>query len=301
MWAVGGSGQEGEFRAEGAETAEGESRRGAIPGAPVSACAAGGKRHHGRMRLAGKRVLVTGGASGIGLALAQALAAAGARVGVCGRSPARLADAARQVPGLWTAVCDVRREADVAALADRLRADWAGVDVVVNNAGVGQAYDLRRGGWLARAEDEIATNLLGALRVTARFLPELLERPEAAIVNVTSGFALVPSPAAPGYSAAKAGLRAFTRALRRQLRGTAVRVVEVLPPMVDTPLVAEARCRKMAPAAVAAAVVRGLARDRREIAIGETRWLRGGARWLPGAAEAVMTRYPLDIADLAER
>jgi uncharacterized oxidoreductase len=252
------------------------------------------------MILKDKRVLITGGGSGIGLALAQALAARGCRVALCGRNAERVQAAARQVPGALAAVCDVRQPDAIAALDERLQQAWGGIDVLINNAGIAEAYTVQRvPHWLALAEAEVATNLLGPLRLISRFLPQLLTRDEAAIVNVTSGLALAPAPATPGYSAAKAGLRAFTRALRRQLRDTPVRVFELLPPMVDTPMVAESPVRKMSAAQVAARAVRGLERNRLEIAVGETRLLRAGVRIAPALVDAVLARhpFPMEVAE----
>jgi uncharacterized oxidoreductase len=254
------------------------------------------------MKLADKRILITGGGSGIGLALAEALVAHGGRVAICGRSADKLQAAVRRVPSLLTTVCDVRRPEDIAALDRRLQEAWGGIDLLVNNAGVADAYSVRHAPhWLAQAETEIETNLLAPLRVTNQFLPQLLTRPEAAIVNVTSGLALAPSPATPGYSAAKAALRAFTRVLRRQLRGTPVRVFEVLPPMVDTPMVADSRVRKVAPSAVAGAIVRGLTRNRLELPLGEVRLMKWGLRWLPWVVDAVLTRHPFPLAEAEQR
>jgi len=254
------------------------------------------------MKLTNKRVLVTGGGSGIGLALAEALVARGCRVAICGRNAEKLQAAAQRVPSLLTVVCDVRRPGEIAALDDRLQAAWGGVDLLVNNAGVADAYSVRHAAhWLAQAEREVETNLLAPLRVINQFLPQLLSRSESAIVNVTSGLALAPSSATPGYSAAKAALRAFTRALRRQLRDTPVRVFEVQPPMVDTPMVADSRVRKVSASAVADAIVRGLERNRLEIAIGEVRWMKWGLRLIPWAVDAVLERHPFRLADAEQR
>ncbi len=254
------------------------------------------------MNLTDKRILVTGGGSGIGLALAEALVVRGCRVAICGRSADKLQDAVRRVPLLRSQVCDVRQLEEIAALDRQLQQAWGGIDMLVNNAGVADAYSvLHATHWLAQAEREIETNLLGPLRLTNQFLPQLLSRPEAAIVNVTSGLALAPSPATPGYSAAKSGLHAFTRVLRRQLRGTAVRVVEVQPPMVDTPMVSDSTVSKMSAADVAEKIVCGLAVDRLEIPIGEVRWMKWGLRWMPWAVDAVMERHPFRMADAVKR
>ncbi|MBI4914472.1 MAG: SDR family NAD(P)-dependent oxidoreductase [Acidobacteria bacterium] len=249
------------------------------------------------MRLAGSGVLITGGGSGIGLALARLLLARGARVLACGRDGARLAEAARDSPGLEIRVCDVTDPAAVDALAAHLAAAGFPLDVLVNNAAVGHACLLAEGEAAARAvEEDVLIGLVAPVRLTGRFLPLLLGRPEAAVVCVTSAFALCPAAAVPGYAAAKAGLRAYTQALRLQLRGTAVRVVEVLPPLTDTPLVGKVRARKLAPERVAGAIVDALERDREEVLVGQSRLLALGMRVAPGIARRILARYPIPLA-----
>jgi uncharacterized oxidoreductase len=249
------------------------------------------------MQLESRTVLITGGASGIGLALAEQLLLAKCRVIVCGRTRAKLAEAEARLPGLVTLVCDITRPADVQVLRHRVNGEFGGLDILVNNACIGQPCSIRHNpDWLAQTTAEIETNLLGAMRLTAAFLDTLLARPEAVVVNVTSGLAICPSPVVPGYSAAKAGLRAFTRVLRCQLRGTSVRVVEVLPPMVDTGLVGMSDVRKMGPAAVAAAMVRGLRRNRTEIVVREVRLMLWAQRVAPGVLAWLLERYPFPLA-----
>ena len=254
------------------------------------------------MRLAGSAVLITGGGSGIGLALARLLLARGARVLACGRDAARLASAARDCPGLETAVCDVTDPAAVAALAAHLEAAGFPLNILVNNAAIGHACLLAGGESPARlVEEDILTDLVAPVRLTGRFLPALLGRAEAAVVNVTSAFALCPAAAVPGYAAAKAGLRAYTGALRIQLRGTAVRVVEVLPPLTDTPLVGEVRASKLRPEQVAERIVAALERDRGEVLLGQSRLLALGMRFAPGLARRVLARYPIPLSKVAVR
>jgi uncharacterized oxidoreductase len=181
-------------------------------------------------------VLVTGGASGIGLALAARWLASGAEVIVCGPREEALAAARAQHPGLRTRVCDIADPAQRVALRDWVIAEAPGLDVLVNNAGIQRRMDLRDPGPWEATRGELAVNLEAPIHLATLFLPHLLSRPAAAIVNVSSGLAFVPLAAVPVYCATKAALHSFTLSLRHQLMGTAVRVVELMPPAVDTDL-----------------------------------------------------------------
>jgi uncharacterized oxidoreductase len=245
------------------------------------------------MFLHGKKALVTGGGSGIGLALARALSGAGARVTICGRSAAKLEAARAAHPDLTTIVADLSDPRATDALGARLAVEEAPLDILVHNAGVMRVVDLREPGDIAEDEREIATNLLAPMRLTRALLPSLLRRPEAAIVTVTSGAALVPMTWTPIYSASKAALRSYTRALRRQLRGSAVHVMEVIPPLVETDMPQKlsgsaGRMKKMTPEACAARVVRGLERGERELCLGPNGLLRWADVIAPGFAESKM-------------
>lgn len=180
--------------------------------------------------------LVTGGGSGIGLALAARLMQAGAKVIVCGRRTATLREAHQRHPGLEIRTCDLARESERIALAAWAAAEHPGLNLLVNNAGiqrhvkVGQAED-----W-GRTQEEIAINLEAPIHLASLFLPQLRGQQYSAIVNVTSGLAFVPLARVPIYSATKAALHSFTLSLRHQLAGTPVAVIEILPPAVDTDL-----------------------------------------------------------------
>lgn len=191
------------------------------------------------MQLSGNTVLITGGSSGIGLALAEGFAARGSKVLVCGRTEEKLRRAQERVPGLAYLVADVADEADRTRLFDWVRAEHPEANVLVNNAGIQRRARLTEG---AGAIDtgEIATNLVAPVHLAALFVPHLLGRAEqgrtSAIINVTSGLGYVPLAATPIYGATKVGLQAFTRALRHQLRGTGIKVVDLAPPAVKTEL-----------------------------------------------------------------
>ena len=188
------------------------------------------------MRLSGRTVLITGGTSGIGLELAQRLLARGNAVVVTGRDDKKLAQAQAALPGLRAIRSDVSDPADIDSLHDQVMAEHPALDILINNAGIMRNIKLREDHGLDDLTREIDVCLTGPMRMIQRFLPHLLSRPEAAIVNVSSGLAFVPFPPAPIYSAAKAGLHAYTQVLRVQLRDTRVAVVELAPPGTDTSL-----------------------------------------------------------------
>ena len=188
------------------------------------------------MRLNGRTILITGGSSGIGLELARRLLARGNAVVVTGRSHEKLSQARATLPGLHAIRSDASDPAAIDALHEEVLAQLPALDMLINNAGIMRKIKLQDDHGLVDLTREIDVCLTAPIRMIQRFLPHLLSRPEAAIVNVSSGLAFVPFPPAPIYSAAKAGLHAYTQVLRVQLRGTRVAVIELAPPGTDTAL-----------------------------------------------------------------
>lgn len=188
------------------------------------------------MSLSDNTVLITGGATGIGLALAERFLGAGSQVIVCGRREDKLREVRAKHPRIDTRRCDIASEADREALVEGIVKDFPRLNMLVNNAGVQRrARFLEPQLWAARCE-EIAINLAAPLHLTALLLPHLRQQPTAAIVNVSSGLAFVPAVFAPMYSATKAALHSFSMALRQDLLRTSIRVIEIVPPAVDTEL-----------------------------------------------------------------
>jgi uncharacterized oxidoreductase len=184
-----------------------------------------------------RTILITGGATGIGLALAERFVRANNKVIVCGRREAALAEARARVPGLHTLPADVSNAQERVALFERVTREHPELDILINNAGVQnhpppltQAQD-----WSQHAH-EIETNLGAPMHLAMLFLPHLLSRPEAAILNVSSGLAFTPIARIATYCATKAALHSFTLSLRAALTGTRVSVVEIIPPAVNTEL-----------------------------------------------------------------
>jgi len=187
------------------------------------------------MRESNNTVLVTGGGSGIGRALAQRLHDRGDHVIVAGRTLAALKETAAGRPGIAVYEADFGDAASIDEFAARVVNEHPKLNVLVNNAGVMRRENLRVRRDLADAEETIATNLLGPIRLTNALVSHLVNQDCATIINVTSGLAFVPMAASPTYSASKSALHAYTLCLREQLRGL-VSVVEWVPPGLQTEL-----------------------------------------------------------------
>ncbi|GAA0727175.1 SDR family oxidoreductase [Sphingomonas japonica] len=189
------------------------------------------------MKLSGNTILVTGGGTGIGRALAEALHARGNKVIVAGRRREALEEVADAHAGIATAVLDVSDAGAIIDGAARIVADHPDLNVVVHNAGIMIAEDMAASGYSTdTAEAIVATNLLGPIRLTAALLPHLRSKDAAAIVTVSSGLAFVPLVATPTYNATKAAIHSWSQSLRAQLADTGIDVVEIVPPAVATDL-----------------------------------------------------------------
>jgi uncharacterized oxidoreductase len=189
------------------------------------------------MNIQHNTILITGGGSGIGLALTERLHAAGNTVLICGRDAAKLQAATERLPGLRTLVCDVAQPAERQRLFEWATVEAPQLNVLFNNAGIQREVKLAENSedWSARA-NEIAINVEAPMHLTALFGAHLQQQPAAVIINISSGLGFVPLARVPVYSATKAAMHSFTQSLRWQLAGTTVQVVEVIPPAVHTEL-----------------------------------------------------------------
>lgn len=189
------------------------------------------------MKPSGNTILITGGTSGIGRELAHQFHGLGNKVIIAGRRKALLDEITSAHPGMVGYVLDVDDAQAIQDFAAKMAADHPDLNVLLNNAGIMKAEDLTAETIdLSVAEATIITNLLAPIRLTAALLPHLRRRPQATIINVSSGLAFVPLVGAPTYSATKAALHSYTISLRRQLRDTSVEVLELIPPSVQTDL-----------------------------------------------------------------
>jgi uncharacterized oxidoreductase len=232
-------------------------------------------------------ILITGGATGIGFALAKAFLSTGNKVIICGRRQQRLEEARRKLPQIQIRRCDVSKETERKALFDWIKANFKDFNMLVNNAGIQRTVDLKKDARdLKGGESEIETNFVAPVYLSAHFVPLLMKQKEAAIINVSSGLAFVPLAFMPVYCATKAAVHSFTLSLRHQLKDTSIKVFEIVPPMVDTELgkgsvEEEAGNRGIPPSEVARAVMNSLGRDEYEIVVGEAKGLVEGSRMNP--------------------
>lgn len=187
------------------------------------------------MQTSGNTILVTGGGSGIGRALAHRWHDRGNHVIVTGRRREALDEAILGRDHMSAYVLDVDDPGAVAAFGKRVAADHPELNVLVNNAGVYSPEDATGARDLGAAERMVTTNLLGPIRMTDALIEHLKGRPNAVLINVTSGTGFVPYPASPTYGATKAAMHSYTVALRPLLRGR-VEVIEIVPPQVQTEL-----------------------------------------------------------------
>ncbi len=190
------------------------------------------------MEIKNSTILITGGNSGIGLELVKQLSACGpAAIIITGRNLKSLADVKKLYPNVHTFQSDVSDPAAIAKLCDDVVRQFPQLNIIINNAGVMRNLNLlNTSPDITDVTTEINVNLSGAIQMVQQFLPHLLKQSSAAIINVTSGLAFVPFPISPVYSASKAGLRAYTRVLRLQLKDTGIKVFELAPPSTETPL-----------------------------------------------------------------
>jgi uncharacterized oxidoreductase len=189
------------------------------------------------MNLTGNTILITGGGSGIGRGLAEALHQLGNQVVIAARRQSTLDETTAANPGMKSLPLDVESPAAIRAFAAQLVADFPSLNVLINNAGIMRAENLRaQQPDLADAESIVTTNLLGPIRLTAALLPHLEKQPHATVMNVSSGLAFVPLVFTPTYCATKAAIHSYSQSLRYQLKSTSVEVLELIPPYVQTHL-----------------------------------------------------------------
>jgi len=181
-------------------------------------------------------VLITGGGSGIGFALAKRFVQAGSDVIICGRCERRLRKAKQQCPQFHTRVCDIEQESERIALRDWASSRFPRLDVLVNNAGIQRHVQIAGNADWESARQEIVINFEAQVHLCILLIPELSRRQRSTIINITSGLSFVPLAAAPIYSATKAALHSFTLSLRHQLKNTSIDVIEIAPPAVNTDL-----------------------------------------------------------------
>ncbi len=237
------------------------------------------------MNISGNTILITGGATGIGYAIAESFLEAGNEVIICGRREERLLEAQKKHPELHIKVCNVAEEGDRRTLVEWVSVHFSNLNILINNAGVQRDIEFTKGiSEFLSGENEIRINLESPIILSGLFIPHLTGKKEAAIINVSSGLGFIPAARMPVYSASKAGMHAFSMALRQQLLKSGIKVFEVVPPAVETELNPEGRAKRgnykvdLMPDEFVAAVMKGFKNDIFEIGYGMTAGLIKASR-----------------------
>lgn len=244
------------------------------------------------MKISENKILITGGATGIGFAMAEAFLSAGSQVVVCGRRLDKLSEASKSLPEIKTIQADLSTAEGRSALVAQALTHLPNLNVVINSAGIMQPIRLDGPSsdnlekWLRH---EIEIDCMTPILLSNNLLSHLKQQPAAAIVNVTTGLVFAPAAAYPFYAVAKAGLHAYTQSLRFQLKDSQVKVFEVFPPAVDTAL-NTSNDPKISPKQVAVATVKGMQRDLLEIKVGQSRILAILSRISPNLAYSMINR-----------
>lgn len=224
------------------------------------------------MKTTNNTILITGGGSGIGFEMAK-LFSGNNRVIITGRDEQRLKNAVSTLNNSSYLVCDVTKEEEVNFLVQKIKNDYPDLNLLINNVGKVAVYNLieKEVNAFEKAQEEMLTNYLSVVRLTEKLLPVLTANSESAIVNVTSVAALVPSQKLVTYSASKAALHSYTVSLRRQLSDTAVKIFEIMPPLVNTEFSKEVGGENgILPEVVAVELLKGLEENKFEIPVGGT-------------------------------
>lgn len=240
------------------------------------------------MNIKGKTILITGGASGIGLESAKQFLAEGLKVIITGRNQAKLDAAKKMFPSLIVIKSDVENQDDAAALFEKV-ASLGGIDILYNNAGVGSPplnLGIANEQILKNAIYEMNINYFGVIRLNTLFIDMLKSRKESAIINTTSILSLVPALEEPTYSATKTALSFYTRTLRKNLEilESNVKVFELLPPVVATEMTAQRNDKKMTPEQLVKSLISGIKKDQFTIRVGDAKLLYFVSRFFPKLA-----------------
>ena len=257
------------------------------------------------MNLKNRTILITGGSAGLGLAMANELVSMGNTVIICGRNANRLAQVKKDNPELHTIVCDVSDESSINTLLTEIKRDFPSLDIVINNAGVMHLHDVANNSLsLTHQQQEIQTNFFGVVAICDNFIPLLKQQRSAAIINISSGLAYMPFMAAPVYAATKAAIHSYSQSIRQSLAGSSVKVIEALPPMIDTDMTDGLEMDgipKMSPEALASVIIKKVAAGKKEIRPGASAMMISMYKLFPWIINSMMKKMaPKMFVDIPE-
>lgn len=241
------------------------------------------------MKRSGHTILITGGASGIGLALAERFINNDNKVIIVGRNEQKLNQLKLKYSNITTYACDIGIDEQLNVLVEQLYDNHPDLNMVINNAGIQYNFSfMDQADQSDQIVEEIAINLTAPIKLISKLLPLLVRSEQSAIINVSSGLGFVPKKTAPVYCATKAGLHIFTKALRYQLEHTNIKVFEIIPPVVDTDMTIGRGRNKISPEELVTQFMSSFQKDRLEAQIGKVKWLTFIHRWYPALAERIL-------------
>ena len=242
------------------------------------------------MIIANNTILITGATSGIGHELVRQLYKFNKLIVVSGNS-SNLEKLRTDYPGITVITCDLGKMNSVKQLISRCLDEFPQLNILINNAAIQNNYSfLCEKDGFDKIENEIAINLVSPLFLIYGILPLLMKNDNAAIVNISSGLAFSPKASAPVYCGTKAAIHNITRALRYQLENTKVKVFEIIPPLVDTPLAKQSNKTKISPKQLVDEFLSDFKKDKMESNIGKIKFLRILLRLAPGFADSLLKR-----------
>ncbi|MDF2931629.1 MAG: teichoic and lipoteichoic acid D-alanine esterification [Chryseobacterium sp.] len=238
------------------------------------------------MKLKGKTILITGGASGIGLEAAKQFLALGAKVIITGRNQAKLDAVRKSFPSITAIQSDAGKESDAQSLFNRIK-ELGGIDILYNNAGVlvpPSNLGIPNNKHVEGAAYEMEVNYLGVIRLNNLFLDMLKSRDESAIINTTSILSMTPSLIEATYSSSKTALAFYTTSLREHLKiiESKVKIFELIPPLVATEMTAERKDKKISSEEMVKGLINGLSKDHYIIRVGDAKIFNMVNRFFPG-------------------
>jgi uncharacterized oxidoreductase len=249
------------------------------------------------MNIENNTILITGGATGIGFALAEQFLAASNTVIICGRREEALKAAKEKLPALQIRAADLTSADERKSLAEWATSNFPKLNVLVNNAGIQREFRVKTPNLADNFinENEIETNLTAPIHLTFLLLPHLLQQKDTAVINVSSGLGYIPIAAMPVYCATKAAVQSFSTSLRYQLRETSVKIFDVAPPLVETELHQDAKrdpkMKGIAPEKFAKDVIKGLKKDNFEIAVGLAKVSKVASRIAPNQMFKMINKF----------
>ena len=244
------------------------------------------------MKLSGNTIFITGGGSGIGRGLAEALHKLGNQVIISGRRRGHLEETTQANPGMQWIELNVEDPQSIQAAAQKLITEHPKLNVLINNAGIMQPDDVSGLVDDALLTSTVTTNLLGPIRMTSALIEHLKKQESATVINVSSGLAFVPLTVAAIYSSTKAAMHSYTQSLRYKLSQSSVKVLEIAPPWVQTDLLnSKNEPRAMPLDEFIAETMKVLGTDAEEVLVERVMFLRNN----PGPGEAAFVKQFNDM------